>query len=312
MTTQQIGYFLKLAEELNYTNVARIFFITQPTLSKQIVNLENELKITLFHRDHNAVQLTPAGKKFYERVKPIFLDLMDAVREAQSYEDDRDNLTIGIQEEQLISNSFMLAINLLRHDYPDLKIAIHRAGSEELLEGLNNGKFDIVNMMAYPTYRYSDKYNFLSLDDEDAYLAYPRKLMKLADKITQEELKAVLKEHELILPYVLNTVDDEQAKKIFLENYKIQDGEEINLRIVQSGRPISLPLQVSSGLGVSVCNRTNLLMIDPEVNLAQIADTEHSYDKGLFYSKQPGNPYIKLIIKKTREEHEKYRASLNE
>ena len=49
MTTQQIGYFLKLAEELNYTNVARIFFITQPTLSKQIVNLENELKITLFH-----------------------------------------------------------------------------------------------------------------------------------------------------------------------------------------------------------------------------------------------------------------------
>ena len=33
MTTQQIGYFLKLAEELNYTNVARMFFITQPTLS---------------------------------------------------------------------------------------------------------------------------------------------------------------------------------------------------------------------------------------------------------------------------------------
>ena len=113
MTTQQIGYFLKLAEELNYTNVARIFFITQPTLSKQIVNLENELKITLFHRDHNAVQLTPAGKKFYERIKPIFLDLMDAVREAQSYEDDRDNLTIGIQEEQLISNSFM-SLSLLK------------------------------------------------------------------------------------------------------------------------------------------------------------------------------------------------------
>ncbi|MCF0229826.1 MAG: LysR family transcriptional regulator, partial [Parasporobacterium sp.] len=43
MTLQQIGYFLKLAEELNFTNVAKVFFITQPTLSRQIVNLENEL-----------------------------------------------------------------------------------------------------------------------------------------------------------------------------------------------------------------------------------------------------------------------------
>ena len=45
MTTQQLGYFLKLAEELNYTKVAQAFFITQPTLSKQIVNLENETNI---------------------------------------------------------------------------------------------------------------------------------------------------------------------------------------------------------------------------------------------------------------------------
>ena len=79
MTIQQIGYFLKLAEELNFTSVAKTFFITQPTLSRQIVNLENELDVALFVRDHNNVSLTKEGKYFYEKVKPLFLDMMSAV-----------------------------------------------------------------------------------------------------------------------------------------------------------------------------------------------------------------------------------------
>ena len=76
MTIQQLGYFLKLAEELNYTVVASQFFITQPTLSRQIVNLEQELKVTLFIREHNGVKLSKEGKVFYQKLKPIFLDLM--------------------------------------------------------------------------------------------------------------------------------------------------------------------------------------------------------------------------------------------
>ncbi|MBQ9032324.1 MAG: LysR family transcriptional regulator [Parasporobacterium sp.] len=307
MTTQQIGYFLKLAEELNYTKVAQAFFITQPTLSKQIVNLENELKITLFDRDHNAVRLTRAGQKFYDRMKPIFLNLMDAIRDAQSYEEDRDNLIIGIQEEQLVSNSLMLAINQLRSIYPDIKVVIHRAGSEELREGLANGKYDLVNVMSYPTAAEDERFQFVSLDNEPAYLAYSRKLLRLGDEITKQELTEVFAEHDLILPVIKEAVDNEQARRIIGIQMKGIDPDKIHVKVIQTGRAISLPVQVSSQLGVSLCNKSNLFQIDPEIRLAKVLDTEGSYNKGLLYRKEPDNPYVKVIVRLTEEEQAKFR-----
>ncbi|MCR5082842.1 MAG: LysR family transcriptional regulator [Parasporobacterium sp.] len=300
MTTQQIGYFLKLAEELNYTTVAQMFFITQPTLSKQIVNMENELKITLFDRSHNGVTLTPAGKKFYDKIKPIFLDLMGAIRDAQELDETSDTLVIGIQEEQIISNSLMLAINLLRHDYPDVKISIHRANSEELIEGLTTGKYDIVNILVYPNFRYGDKYELLEIEIEDSYLAYSKNILELDEEISMDMLGEILEKHPLLLPNVFGGVDDMQAKKMFVKNMKGLDADSVNIRVEQSGRPISLPIQVSSGLGVSLCNKTNLFSIDPTVKMTHIAGIKDSYVKGLLYNKQPSSPYIKVILNKVK------------
>lgn len=305
MTTQQIGYFLKLAEELNYTKVAQAFFITQPTLSKQIVNLENELKITLFHRDHNTVKLTKAGQKFYDRMRPIFQNLMDAIRDARSYEEDRDNLIIGIQEEQLISNSLMLAINQLHSLYPDIKVVVHRAGSEELREGLANGKYDLVNVMSYPIAKEEEAFQFVSLDNESAYLAYSGKLLQLGEEITKQELTEIFEQHDLILPVIKEAVDNEQARRIIGIQMKGINPDKIHVRVIQTGRAISLPLQVSSQLGVSLCNQSNLFQIDPEVRLAKVLDTEGSYNKGLLYRKEPDNLYVKEIVRLAVEEQKK-------
>ena len=295
MTTQQIGYFLKLAEELNYTNVARSFFITQPTLSKQIVNLENELKVTLFIRDHNSVKLTPAGKRFYERMKPIFMDLMDAIRDAQSYEDTRETLVIGIQEEQLMSNPFTLAINDLRSEYPDLNVSIHRANLDELMSGLETGKFDVLNIIGNLLLAGEDRYEFMELESESYYLAYSRNLLDLPEEISKEELTEVLSQYDLIFPILRDSIDNEQAKGYFLESMSDVDISKINIKVTQSGRPISLPTQVSSQLGVTLCNQTNLFSIDPEIRLAKVLDSEGAYVKGLLWKKQTANPYVKIL-----------------
>ena len=50
MTTQQMEYFLSLAQKLNFSAVAERFFISQPTLSRQISNMERELNVKLFTR----------------------------------------------------------------------------------------------------------------------------------------------------------------------------------------------------------------------------------------------------------------------
>lgn len=305
MTTQQIGYFLKLAEELNYTKVAQAFFITQPTLSKQIVNLENELKITLFDRDHNQVKLTKAGQKLYDRMKPVFLNLMDAIRDAQSYEDERDNLIIGIQEEQLVSNCFMLTISRLRHLYPELKVSIHRSGMEELMDGLETGKYDIINVLSFPNQSTDERMLFEPLENESAYLAYSPKLLNLEEEISKQEVTEIFSRYDLILPVMLDAVDDEKARRMIGQQMKDIDPDKIRIQVIQTGRPISLPVQVSSQLGVSLSNKTNIFSIDPEIRLSRIRDTEGSYIKGLMHRKVPDNPYVKVIVNLAMEEYKK-------
>lgn len=62
MELRQLRYFIKLAEMLNYSAASRELFITQSTLSQQIINLEGEFGVRLFNRNSHAVSLTPAGE----------------------------------------------------------------------------------------------------------------------------------------------------------------------------------------------------------------------------------------------------------
>ena len=61
MTTEQIKYFLCIAKHLNYTAAAWELEISTPTLSRQIVALEEELGVKLFIRDNKKVILTKSG-----------------------------------------------------------------------------------------------------------------------------------------------------------------------------------------------------------------------------------------------------------
>ena len=62
MTINQLQYFMSLASRLNFRAVAERYFITQPTLSRQIASLEEELNVKLFERSKHGVELTAAGK----------------------------------------------------------------------------------------------------------------------------------------------------------------------------------------------------------------------------------------------------------
>lgn len=69
MNLFQLEYFVTLAEMLNYTKASDRLHITQPTLSKFIVNLEHSLGSPLFIRNKRDVKLTQQGKVFYEEIK---------------------------------------------------------------------------------------------------------------------------------------------------------------------------------------------------------------------------------------------------
>ncbi len=79
----QLEYFLILAETLNYTKASEKLNITQPNLSKAIVNIEKQLGFKLLKRNKRDVQLTKAGEVFYIEVKKTINYYEYAVKKAQ-------------------------------------------------------------------------------------------------------------------------------------------------------------------------------------------------------------------------------------
>lgn len=73
MTSQQIDYVLTLAEERSFSKAAARLYVTQPSLSQFIKNLENDLCAPLFDRSTSPIRLTPAGNVFIEAAQRIKL-----------------------------------------------------------------------------------------------------------------------------------------------------------------------------------------------------------------------------------------------
>lgn len=123
----------------------------------------------------------------------------------------------------------------------------------------------------------------------------------LPEKITNPEFEEYLKKYPLLLPDILDQYSVENFSNDFVENLNISS---TNIKVVPSGTPLSLPIQVTTELGISICNKTNLFSIDPDVKVAEIIDSPY-YIKGVFYKKQMENPYLRKLINLIKEEQEK-------
>ena len=73
MTPEKLNYLLVLAEEQNISRAAKRLFITQPTLTACINNLERKLGVKLFDRTHNPIRLTGSGKMYLKKMHLFFL-----------------------------------------------------------------------------------------------------------------------------------------------------------------------------------------------------------------------------------------------
>ncbi len=143
MELRHLRYFVAVAEELHFGRASERLHISQPPLSHQIRQLEEEIGVKLFHRTKRRVLLTHAGKIFLEEARQI-LDLSaKAVQEAQKAErGEIGRLVIGI----VVSATYSLAPPILRsfrERFPEVELILREQTTDQQLDALQKGNISV-------------------------------------------------------------------------------------------------------------------------------------------------------------------------
>jgi len=170
MELHQIRYFLALAEDLNFTRAAERCGVSQPSLTRAIKRLEEELGAQLIRRERNRTHLTEVGRRILPRLEQA-ISLTELARsEADSFKNmSSASLRLGVMctvgPSRLIS-----LIDYLGSEYPQLSLTLRTSSGKEVIDWLLDGEID-VGLVGLPDY--PDQIAVQQLYQERYMVAFP-------------------------------------------------------------------------------------------------------------------------------------------
>jgi len=185
---------IALAEELNYSRAAARLRIEQSTLSKRIVELESQIDLRLFVRNHQTVELTDAGRHFVEDARSAVLYAERAVADAKAAMRGADDV-LHIGRSAFADPYLVTAIQSIQLPlFPCLKVKLSSNFSHELARMVATGNLDLALVVAIPD---SPSLSFLSVTESPGYIALPKSDAIAGNaELSLNDLRA----HEWILP----------------------------------------------------------------------------------------------------------------
>lgn len=179
MELRVLRYFLEVAREGNVTHAAQRLHISQPTLSRQIKELEEELGKKLFARSNYSVSLTEEGMLLRKRAEDI-LDMADkTIAEFQALDEiNGGDIHIGCAESNGIA-PFIRVIQSLQKQYPRIRYHFYSSGTDAVNERLDRGLLDFAIIIQEADLA---KYNYLKMPSKDHWGVIMRKDHPLAER----------------------------------------------------------------------------------------------------------------------------------
>ncbi len=243
MEIRVLKYFLSVAREGSITRAANSLHLTQPTLTRQLQDLERELKQKLFIRGKQHITLTPEGLILQKRAQEI-VDMVEKTQaEFQSITDTvSGDIYIGCGETD--SMKYIAEIfKEIQQKYPAVKFHIQSGDAEDVTEKLDKGLLDFC-LLIQPINL--DKYDHISLPSKDIWGVIMRKDSELAQKsrVELEDLKN------------LPIINSRQALKKYLQKNEFSNwfqGEFENLNTVGTSNLVyNAAIMVKAGLGYAI------------------------------------------------------------
>lgn len=234
MDIRVLQYFVTIARERTISRAAEQLHLTQPTLSRQLKDLEEELAVSLFNRSNREMTLTEDGQYLYNRAQEI-LKLVNKTEEKLTRKGEiGGDLYIGTSE----TASFDLVANTCRNLlelYPQIRLNFHDDNADTIYEELDKGTLDfgLVLVRTIPS-----KYQTLLLPKQDQRGVLVPKDHPLSNR------KQVSVKDIVAYPLIVSSQSDVDKTSLGNHDYKIV--ATYNLLYTASRL-------VQAGLGIAIC-----------------------------------------------------------
>ena len=290
MELRVLRYFLTIAREGSITNAANVLHVTQPTLSRQIHDLEEELGQRLFVRGSRNMSLTAEGMILRKRAEEIIsmVDKTEAEFHSMSNVVSGD-IYIGGGETEAVKLIAQIVCEL-RTAYPEIHYHLYSGNAEDVTERLDKGLLDF-GLLIQPAD--ISKYDYFNIPTRDTWGVIMRKDIPLAKKET------IRKEDLLNVPLICSrqVISEERHRNEFAEWF----GEDFDkLDIVTTFNLVyNAAIVVEAGVGYaitidkianttessSLCFRPLEPQLDSGLNIIWKKDQVFSAAAALFFKK---------------------------
>lgn len=187
ITLKQLKIFETVAEQQSYTEAAKVLYLTQPAVSMQIKQLEEQTGLPLFDRSGKQITLTVAGEELRHHARLVH----QQIRDAQQAMEEMRGLKRGRLHLTMASTANYFAPRLLAtfcERYPDVQVSLKVANRDGLLQALEDNTTDLVIMGKPPAHMAVESEMFM--DNPLVIIAPPSHVLTGQGRIPLSELAA--------------------------------------------------------------------------------------------------------------------------
>jgi len=150
ITLLQIEYFIAVARHLNFTKAAKSLYVSQPSLSKQIAILEDEIDVQLFFRTKRDVRLTAAGMVLLKEMGGVIEQIENAIEKSKKPDlGENSTVTIGCLDAMDMRTFLPTIIKKFKEKYPSVNLILERHSFKVLREKLINKTLDVIFTLSF-------------------------------------------------------------------------------------------------------------------------------------------------------------------
>lgn len=292
MELRHLRYFVAVAEEQNVTRAAVRLHVSQPPLSRQIRDLEDELGVALFDHGAKAVRLTEAGRVFLTEACAALRRVDDAVQVAKAVAGgQRGEIHVGFAP-SLTVEILPRALRYFQESSPDVRVQLHDLSTQEMLRRLLDEKLHVA-LMLQPSAKVLDGLVFEELRRYAVSVAaHPTHPLARARKVGLEQVAP-----ERLIAY---TVADYPEYHAWLAELFASAGRAPQIA-EEYDSSTSLIASVEAGRGIALVQQGFERLTGPRLKVRPLTPAPSPFIVGLVYRKESRSPAAENFIAAARQ-----------